>query len=228
MTKYFELKIIPFLLLFFTFLVLTCKNDNKTPSLGSNSKVEKRIPAVCVVDDASLRAAPTSNSEWITAVAIGERLTWLGISENDTVKESREYYKVELMDSTVGWMTSYAIELHAQPAVAIREARIFRRPQIVTQTDLKFEPMEYFVVLQTDTDWLEVVGKNRKKSGWIERSAASLKDEDIAVGILASKAMEEKDKKTRFEKLEDIIQNPAFAHSVFIDELILILNDFKE
>jgi hypothetical protein len=214
-----------FVILFFSFIILYgCDSNTERPQLGSNNKVQKRVPAVCIVDEASLRDGPTANAEWMTSISLGEKLVWHGIGELDSTKKSREYYKVELSDSTVGWTTSYALQLNAEPAVVTERALLYRRPDLKTMTDKEFAPMEFVAILETDADWLKVVGESRKKPGWIERSAASLKEDDIAVGVLASNALKEKDADKRRQRIIDIIENPAFANSNFIDDLIEILN----
>ncbi len=205
-------------------ILLTACDRPDHPQRGSNHKVQKRVPAVCIVDEASLRDGPTATAEWITSISLGEKLVWHGIGEIDSTKESREYYKVELSDSTVGWTTSYALELNAEPAVVTERALVYRRPDLKTMTDKEFAPMEFVAILEIDVDWLRVIGENRKKRGWIERSAASLKEDDIAVGVLASKALKEKEADTRRQRIIDIIENPAFANSNFIDDLIEIVN----
>lgn len=201
-----------------------CDRPTDHPQRGSNHKVQKRVPAVCIVDEASLRDGPTATAEWITSISLGEKLVWHGIGETDSTEESREYYKVELSDSTIGWTTSYAIKVNAEPAVVTERALLYRRPDLKTMTDKEFAPMEFVAILKTDADWLEVVGENQKKRGWIERSVASLKEDDIAVGVLASKALKEKDADKRRQRIIDIIENPAFANSNFIDDLIEIIN----
>ena len=218
-----------FLFTFVTSILLVqCDNDPATPNVGSKNKVRKLVPAVCIVDEASLRDGPTAVADWKTSIALGEKVTWLGIGETDSTKESREYYKVQLSDSSIGWTTSYALELDAEPAVIVSRALLYRRPDLKTMTDREFEPMEFVAILETDTDWLRVKGENRKKSGWITRSTASLREDDVAVGVLARKALQEKDDNERRQRIIDIIENPAFANSTFIDDLVDILNSERK
>ncbi len=215
------------LFIFVIFIIvafIACDHNTERPTLGNKTKVQKRVPAVCIVDEASLRNGPSATADWLTSIALGEKVVWLGIGEQDSTKETREYYKVELSDSSVGWTTSYALELNAEPAVVTDRALLYRRPDLKTMTDKEFSSMEFVAILETDADWLRVVGENRRKRGWIERSAASLKEDDIAVGVLASKALEERDAEKRRQRIIDIIENPAFANSNFIDELIETLN----
>lgn len=207
-----------------SFFLIQCDSEIEPPRLGSKAQMGKRVPAVCIVDGASLRDGPTAAADWKTSIALGEKVTWLGIGETDSTKESREYYKIQLSDSTIGWTTSYALELNAEPAVIVNRVLLYRRPDFKTMTDSEYQPMEFVAILETDTDWLHVMGENRKKRGWISRSAASMREDDVAVGVLASKALEESDKEQRRQRIVDILENPAFANSTFIDDLIEMVN----
>ncbi len=217
-----------FILIFTMSFFYQCSNNGERPAAGRRAHVVKRVPAVCIIEGASLRDGPSAKAKWMSSIALGERLTWLGISEKDSTKETREYYKVELSDSTIGWTTSYALELRADPAVIVERASVFRRPDLITITQAEFQPMDFVAVVQTEADWLKVVGENRKKKGWVKRSFVSLRGEDVAVGVLTTKALREKKKEKRFQRIKEIIENPAFASSVFIKELIDILNAEKD
>ena len=206
------------------FITFGCNKEPQERTHGSDTLTSQRVPAVCIVDEASLREGPSAAEKWRTSIALGEKVTWLGIGETDSIKASREYYKIELSDSTVGWTTSYALELNAEPAVIIERALVYRRPDLKTMTDKEYQPMEFVAILETDTDWLKVMGENQKKRGWIERSAASMKEVDVAVGVLASKALKETDEEKRRQRIIDIIENPAFANSSFINDLVDMLN----
>jgi len=70
---------------------------------------------------------------------------------------------------------------------------------------------------------LEVVGKEKKKRGWIKSKNVSYTDEDIAVGLLANKALALKDSFKMNEKIEAIVTNPSFSKSVFINHLKTLL-----
>lgn len=220
-----KLTLLPAFIFIAGIFVAGCRQNSETQAVGSRALINKRVPAVCIVDEASLRDGPSAKAEWLSSIALGERLTWLGIGEKDSTRKSREYYKVELSDSTVGWTTSYALVLRADPAVITQRASIFRRPNLITVSDAEYEPMDFVAVLETDTDWLRVVGQSRRKKGWVKRAAVSLKDEDVAVGVLTSKIMKEKNKEKRIQRLEDIIENPAFANSIFIKDLAVLLNN---
>ena len=217
-------KVFPVLLILTSFVFYSCQKNTELPNVGSRAYANKRVAAVCIVDEASLRNGPSAKADWISSIALGERITWLGISEKDSAKETREYYKVELSDSSVGWTTSYALELGADPAVIVQRASLFRRPDLITVTSVEFEPMNFVALLETDSDWLKVVGESRRKKGWVKRAAVSLKEEDVAVGVLTSKILRVKDRDKRLQRLKDLVENAAFANSVFINDVAELMN----
>lgn len=79
--------------------------------------------------------------------------------------------------------------------------------------------MEIVAIAGEKETWLDVVGNERKKSGWLPNTSVSGKDADIAVATLAKKALAEKDPKKMRDKIMDILNNPALAESIFIPEL---------
>ncbi len=180
---------------------------------------KKEIPSVCIWDKASIRAEPSRKAKWISAMALGEKVTWLGEASFDSTDKNREYLLLRLSDGTEGWASEYAIAVEATPAAIINKASIYRRPDLLTITDYEFLPMELIAVLKTNNEWIEVTGKENKKKGWIQSKFISSKDENVAVALLAMKAFAEKDETKKKEKIEFILDNTQFANSIFKGEL---------
>lgn len=206
-------------------LLTGCGGDKKAPAQGSPNHIQKRVPSVCIVNDATLRESPAATGAKITTVSLGERINWLGITALDSSSEQREYYQVQLSDSTIGWTTGSNLAPNADPGIIVEQTFLFRRPDLLTVTEVQFEPMDFVAVLETDADWLHIIGESRRKNGWIRRSVVSLRSEDVAVGILAARAARIKDDKKREQALLLIIENPAFANSSFIPKLVNLLNE---
>ncbi|RPH99116.1 MAG: SH3 domain-containing protein [Calditrichaeota bacterium] len=210
----------------FMFFLPCC--SKKAGDLPITPPAEKRISAVCIVDDAIVRDQPNLSGKRLTSASLGEQIIWLGVSETDTSKESREYYQIELSDSTRGWITAFAVQANAAPGIIVEQTNLYRRPDLLTLTEQNLEEMDFVAVLATDSDWLQIVGENRRQNGWIRRVSVSLRPEDIAVGVLTQKAKRIKDHQKREKSLIAIVENPSFANSVFISHLIELLNDMKE
>ncbi len=191
-------------------------------------EVVKRVPAVCIWDGGSVREGPTAKANWVSSLALGERVTWLGISEPDSTNQDRVYHKIELSDSTVGWASEYVLAIDAEPAVVKTPTPLFRRPDLITVTEKELEPLDFLAILESDGKWIRVVGKENKKKGWIKLESISVVEEDVAVGVLVNKALALKEREKRLERLQSIIDNPVFSSSTFIDDVRKIYREQRD
>ena len=175
----------------------------------------KEYPSVCIWDDASVRAKPTVKSQRVSALALGEKVVWLGKAELDPADNKRNYLKIRLSDGSVGWASEMALVTEANPAAVVKEAPVCIRPDLLTVTDARMEPMDIIAVTNTEGEWLEIVGEEKQKKGWIQSQLVSLKDEDVALALLARKVLAADDDELKKEKIESVLDNPAFTSSVF-------------
>ncbi|MFQ5753224.1 MAG: SH3 domain-containing protein [bacterium] len=199
----------------------SCQNEEpeKTPAPISKPQLTE-IPSVCIWEGAALRAKPSrKKGKWLAAIALGEQVTWLGSSEVDSSDENRKFYKIRLSDGKEGWASSYVIITDSKPAAITKKAFIYRRPELLTMTDQTFDSKEMVAIIKSENDWFEVIGAQRKKSGWMKNEGISLNKEDVAVAILVTKALAEKDPQKQREMIEAILNNSALKNSVFVPEL---------
>lgn len=205
------------------FVFFSCDSGSKNTADSKEVKEQTitETDAVCIWDGGSIRETPESDGKYVTKMALGEKITWLGISENDTTKEKSvvQYHKVRLSDGTEGWASEYVIVTDATPAVIINEVTVYTRPDLINATDKKLEAMDFIAVIKTEDNWCEFVGEKNKTKGWIQKESVSYEKEDIAVALLAGKAFDEKDEEAKKEKIKEIIENTAFVNSVFIENL---------
>ena len=178
----------------------------------------KAIPTVCIWDEGVLRSEPTLNSDVVSNMALGEKVIWLGGSSTDTLKNIT-FLNIKLSDGTTGWASNSLLATDAFPAVSVIKESIYRRPDLVTETKDVFEPMEILAVTKVAGDWIEVVGEKNQNAGWIHAKNVSKTDADVAVALLAKKALAENKLATKTEKIEFILGNAAFSKSVFIKDL---------
>jgi hypothetical protein len=215
------------ILLIFSFLVFSCgeeKTGEEQKPAESETKAEKKeepqkVEAVCVWDRGSVRAEPRKKGKYLSALSLGEKVSWLKETSVDSNDRNKLYYKIELSDGTVGWSSEYVLAVNARPAISVDVIPIYKRPDLLTMKESSFDKMEFIAVLKSEGKWLEVVGKEKKKSGWINSEKLSYKDEDVAVGLLANKALALEDSEKMKEQIEAIINNPAFRGSTFIGDL---------
>lgn len=206
-------------------IILCCsKKENANEYAGqsettNSGEVVQELPAVCIWDKGSVRQAPNKDGKWLSSMSLGEKVTFMGISAIDSSDKNVEYYKIKLSDGKEGWASQYVVEIDASPAVILKETPLYRRPDYLTVTDKKLQAMNVVAIKNTEDNWIEVVGEKKYTHGWIQNESISKKDIDIAVGLLASKALSEDDDNVKKEKINEIINNKAFANSVFIEKL---------
>ncbi|MFQ5823414.1 MAG: SH3 domain-containing protein [bacterium] len=202
------------------FIFLACGDQSKQQTEQQTTPMIKpEVVAVCIWDGASLRSEPSRKAKLLSTISLGEQVIWLGDTVVDSTDKNREYYKIKLSDGKEGWTSSYLLVPKAKAAAITQKAFIYKRPDLLTVTDDFFEPMNMVAVVSEADDWLEVVGNKRKKKGWIKNRDISYKEADVAVTILTTKALAEKDAEKQREKITAIINNPDFAGSIFLPEL---------
>jgi len=213
------------LTLFCSLFLFCSKNDGsqQNQSQEQTAKTEdviiEELPAVCIWDKGSVRQEPNKDGKWISSMALGEKVTWLGETSIDSSDKNVEYHKIKLSDGTEGWASTYVVEIDAKPAVILKVVSLYKRPDYLTVTEKKLQEMEIIALKKSENGWLEVVGQKKQTQGWIQNENISQSDIDIAVGLLASKAISEKNEEVKTKRINEIIDNPAFQSSVFIPSL---------
>ncbi|MDZ7724965.1 MAG: SH3 domain-containing protein [candidate division KSB1 bacterium] len=203
------------------FLIFACEPKPEQQNDVEQQTIEpahRSLPAVCVWDGASVRQGPSASADWITSLSLGEKLTWLGMTQPDSAKPERSYYKIMLSDSTIGWSSEYVIA-QGEPGVVVSKTPVFKRPDLITMTETNLEPMSFVAVTESEGIGLEIIGNQNKPKGWVKLDAVSLQENDIAVGVIYTKLQEIEDSEERRQKLRNLITNPVFENSVFIDDL---------
>lgn len=199
--------------------------DKKTDNSAETLKAEK-VECICLWDGVSIREEAAKKGKYISSVSLGEKVTFLGETKIDSLDKNREYIKIELSDGTVGWSTKtlYAIDAYA---AAINDfAPIFKRPDILTTTEKKFEKMDIVAVVSAKDDWVEVQGNQKKLKGWIKKQAITTNAEDIAVCVLVEKKLK-KGSEIKVEEIEAFLEELPYKNSQFISLLNDLNNEYK-
>ena len=200
------------------------------PSPEKEMVAAEEVEAVCVWDKVSVRTSPSSKGKWKTSISIGEKLFFLGMEETDSLDKERKYVRVRLADGTEGWSSSDFIIPSATVGAFLEEASIYKRPDLLTKTDRKFDQMDIVAVKSKNDDWLEVVGKRKEgkwiDAGWVKNGNLTKKPVDIAVAKFARLALSEETEADQVERLKEIIDNGDFSSSSFIYSLREKYNSF--
>lgn len=197
---------------------------NEEPSISKKALTSRLSAAettatVCVWDNVPLRAIPTRSGKWLSSISLGETVQWLGKTSIDSTDKNREYLNIKLSDGTTGWASSYGLIRDAKVGAIKAETPIYKRPDLLTITDKKFEMMDMLATTAEKGEWVKVVGEKRKKSGWIKSENITTHSEDVAVAILASKKLQQTNEMTESEQIEQIIAETPYPESFFIKKL---------
>jgi hypothetical protein len=174
---------------------------------------------VCIWDGVPVREEAKKNGKFISSISLGEVVEDLNKSITDESDKNREYLKVRLSDGKEGWAPTYGLIKQASTSVIKTDASLYKRPDLLTITNVKFSPMEFIAVSNEKEDWIFVTGEQKKKTGWIKKDAVSSNKEDVAMAIFINKKMAEKDGKNEIEKYKTIVADAPFPNSIFIENL---------
>ncbi len=148
--------------------------------------------AVCIWDKSSVRETPNPKGKWKTSLNLGEGITYLGKTETDTTS-GKTFVKIKLADDMEGWCRTEFIVKGGKAGVFIQETKIYKRPDLLTESKKVFSTMDVVAIQSNEGDWAKVKGK-RADGSWIDEGfvlAESLSTDpiDIAVGKEGSKVM---------------------------------------
>lgn len=188
----------------------------------------EEVPAVCIWDKISVRETADSNGKWVTALSVGESLTYLGI---DSTNADKTYAKVLLNDGKEGWALKSFIVSDANSAVVRTDINLYSRPDLLTKSDKVFKMMDIVASIETQGDWMKIKGRRSGAKwideGWVKADNISLEAVDIATAKFANEALELEDDEEKMNALIDITSNSDLAGSVFITELELMLTEIS-
>lgn len=198
-------------------LFSACKGEGGTSDAesGESSDPVEKLLAVSVYDEVAVRAVPEKKGKYLTSLSLGETLTYLGEEKADSTDKSQNFYKVELSDGTVAWARTYGVIVDGQPATITDVTPLYKRPDLVNKTDKVLNPMEFVVIIGEKSDWVEVVGVRKRKSGWIKKQYLTTKGEDVAVSTLAHKSILDKNGEIKAEEVPEFVKELPFKNSVF-------------
>ncbi len=227
-------------LLILSVLLINSCGKGKQPA-GSDEPVEEtpdamvsqgeEAPAVSVYwSNLSLRDEPVKDGKYLTAIRLGEKMTYLGLTARDSANKT-DYIKVRLMDGKEGWAQSNLIVINGDPAVLIKDAEIYSRPDLLTKTDKAYSKMDVVAVMQSQGEWIEVKGKRKEGSwvetGWIKPINISYESVDIAVAVFTNQALAKKETEDQITGLEDIVKNSDLSTSELIPAVIEMLDELQ-
>ncbi|MCD4834662.1 MAG: SH3 domain-containing protein [Bacteroidales bacterium] len=222
------MKKINYLILIFSAFIFACGSNggNKIQQEDNETNFEKK-QTVCIWNGVPVRETPTKDGKWVSSISLGETVTFLGGIAIDSLDKNREYLHVELSDGKVAWANSYGLIIDSKIAVLKEEAPIYKRPDLLTITEKRFSKMDVLAIEETKEEWIKVVGEKKKLKGWIKSNTVIESKEDIALSIMVSKELKEKNGDLKIDDIDEFIEKSPYQNSIFISYLKEILAESK-
>ena len=198
--------------------------ETSTASTSEDVEVITENAAACIWDNVSVRDTPNEKGKYLTAISIGEMVTFIE-EEKDTADK---YIKVRLNDGTEGWARKDFVIPDATSYVFINDTDVYTRPDALTKADKKFSKYDIIAVISTKDDFAEIKGKRSEgkwiETAWVKISNLSRQKIDIASAKFIQKALADPDDQAKAKGLEDILNNGDLSGSVFLSDLPEIIS----
>jgi hypothetical protein len=215
--------------IFALFTVCNKNSPEKKPYISQDGQVQTQPAnqkdlsslqnsAVCLWPDLAVRKEAGNNAKYLSSLSLGETVKLLGDEVVDSANSSRGFVKIELSDGKVGWVNKYCIVPNARAGAVKQEEIVNKRPDPLTSTGKKLQPMKLVAVSEPKDGWVEVVSEKRELSGWISESAVSVDPKDVTIAALASqKGISFND--TSKVKIEKFIAESPYPDCYFVTAL---------
>jgi hypothetical protein len=197
-------------------------STNGESTAGNNS-------AVCLWSAITLRETPEAKGKFKSTIYLGEKAVFLNETAIDSTDKKKpvEYVKIKLSDGTIGWAQANMMAVGTS-AYALRDkTKLYKRPDILSAGQDEFDKMQYVVILEEQGEWVKIKGKKRSdkwfKEGWVKVDKINDNEIDVTVAILAERAMIKDNPDKKLEALKEIVDNPDFSNSVFIEDVRLLI-----
>jgi len=192
------------------------KTQEDTPKNASEQGI------VCVYEKHYIKDKPSKDGKSFTSISRGETIQDLGESITDnTEKKPVVYYKIRLSDGKEGWAAASGIRVNASAAVFTVAASVYSRPDPLTITDVKKQPMNFVAITERNDDWAKVAWTEgyTPKEGWVKSNALTTSKEEVATAILITRKLDAKDNIPVIDKMKSLITDAPYPGSIFIEEL---------
>jgi hypothetical protein len=226
------------LLLIISILFLTsivgCNPVTKENASSTELEVspDNSLPvAICIWKEISVKESPNEKGKYLTSVFLGEKLTVLADTASERLNNRiYSYQKVKLADGSQGWIRSEFIAINATPAAFLKDATIYKRPDLMTSSKKSFNAMDFVAIKNLTQDgWAEVIGKRAGdtwfSSGWVKEENLTKDSKDITFSVLFTKAMDIRDTDLRTAEVKSILNTPELAGSLFFTRVNDIYGD---
>ena len=199
---------------------------NSTPiEADIEQPVNHEITGVSVWDRISARDEPLRSAPRTSLLSLGESFLYLDTFAIDSANDNTKFLKVRLSDSSEVWVYDFASVLEAKPAVITTEVPLYLRPDLLTITETRLQPMAIVAVVAEWDEWIKIVNEKKESTGWIKKEYLTYNTIDLAFALLVKRHMEEGNPEERIQNLENLLENNPYANTIFTSELSHIIDE---
>jgi hypothetical protein len=207
-----------------TLILFACRNQtsplaSETDISKKNQNVQDTIQSICIWNGTPVRKTPDRKAKWLTSLNTGEVVLYYGERKIDSADNNRPYLYVQLSDGLKGWAPAYGIIQNAAVAVVKAETPIYKRPDLLTITDVILTPMNIVAISKTQNEWYEIITEKREHGGWIHKEKVSFNPEDIALAALANKSIDYSKPEKAYVSIQNFLKNNPYPTSLFVNYL---------
>lgn len=213
---------------FLIIISISCKMEDSADKSVSTKSPKGEIPAVSVWDRISTRSKPDRDSKRTTVLSLGEQFVYLDSFAIDSTNKNTKFLKARLSDSSIVWVYDFATVVNAKPAAITTEVPLYIRPDLLTITGIKMNPMDIVAVTDEWDDWMRIVNEKKEHSGWIKKDHITTNPVDLAFALLAKRKLEEADQSLKVESIEQLIDDNPYPNSMFISYVQELLTRARE
>lgn len=189
----------------FIFIVISLYYENGNTQVYNFIRTEK-LPLTSVWDATTVFDQPDQASRALETLAFGEQIESSGEEAYNKVEQTN-YLKVQTRSGKVGWVNNFDVIKDGVIGIMVDDGLIFRRPGTPSTVSLDyFEAGEMVVVADVSAQWVNLITKNRVKSGWIQGvDKVSIETSDVQIGALLHQVLAEPDQNTRTSLMKELL-----------------------
>lgn len=207
------------------FVISSCgmppqKDEEAIPEKKFTSK-----KAICIANNVDIQKYPARRNDQLGFLNLNDTVT---IIDDTLTKNNQKYYKINLTKEKAGWIDADFFIIDAsEMAVVKNKTPLYHSAGLISPNGQKLRTLDMVAILSKQNPVWKVMEIKERKTGWIDKK--NLTTDKIELEIASKIAMARSPGNTKDLNIvfRDIIKNPDYASSGFIDAIRNYISDVK-